>query len=254
MGDGLAPFRAVDTYHMSFIAYYHHRTLRLRREKALPPLTDENDLPSAHPTEAKPETPKEEKGNDDNDIENASAFSGIAPHEISILKPAQQAKLEHHQAKFAKSHSFYKPHETTTHHAFPLHMLVAAVILLDCHSLLQIMLGSFTWGWSYHTRPPWITAVILSISITVNITAGIVISVGDRMTRKKEVVERMFRQALTEEGIKKLRKKKRREGAEERKGKVEGVEFKREHLHHPAGGSHSRGRFSLDIVGRHKSG
>ncbi|KAA8575677.1 hypothetical protein EYC84_004794 [Monilinia fructicola] len=36
MGDGLAPFRAIDTYHMIYIAHYHHLTWRLRKEKALP--------------------------------------------------------------------------------------------------------------------------------------------------------------------------------------------------------------------------
>ncbi|KAK3062641.1 hypothetical protein LTR53_019271, partial [Teratosphaeriaceae sp. CCFEE 6253] len=45
MGDGLAPFRIVDTYHMCFIAHYHHLTWRLRREKKLPDLVDHNDLP-----------------------------------------------------------------------------------------------------------------------------------------------------------------------------------------------------------------
>merc|ERR1711939_802690 len=33
VGDGLAPFRAVDTYHMCYIAHSHHLTWRLRREK-----------------------------------------------------------------------------------------------------------------------------------------------------------------------------------------------------------------------------
>ena len=36
MGDGLAPFRMVDTYHMCFIAHFHHKSWRLRRERALP--------------------------------------------------------------------------------------------------------------------------------------------------------------------------------------------------------------------------
>lgn len=35
--------------------------------------------------------------------------------------------------------------------------------------------------------------------------------IGDRMTRKKDVVERLFRQQLTEEAMKKIRKKKRKE-------------------------------------------
>lgn len=186
MGDGLAPFRIVDTYHMIFIAHYHHLTWRLRREKQLPNLRDHNDLPAQRVKEVDPE----------------SANSDEA--EFSVLNAKQQQRLIHHQAKFSKSHSFYKPHETTTHHAFPLRLLVAIVVLLDCHSLLQIALGTCTWAIDYHTRPQALTATILSCSITVNITAGILISIGDRRTRKKDVVQKMERQQMTAEAIKKV--------------------------------------------------
>lgn len=101
-----------------------------------------------------------------------------------------------------------------THNAFPLRLLVAIVVLLDCHSFLQIALGTCTWAINYKTRPFALTTVILCCSITVNITAGILISVGDHRTRKKEVLEKMFRQELTEEAIKKVerRKSKRESG------------------------------------------
>lgn len=190
MGDGLAPFRVVDTYHMIFIAHYHHLTWRLRKEKALPKLEDHNDLPAILPE----------------DIEDQ-----IVEDEISVLNPAQQKKLQHHQKKFNRSHTFYKPHETTTHHAFPLRLLVAVVVLLDCHSLLQIALGTCTWAISYKTRPFALTTVILCCSITVNITAGVLISVGDHRTRKKEVLERMFKQDLTKEAIRKMEKRREKE-------------------------------------------
>ena len=186
MGDGLAPFRAVDTYHMCFIAHYHHLTWRLRREQALPKLKNHNDLPAVQPEEAEV---TEEKA------------------EFSVLNEAQVKRLAHHQKKFSKSHSFYKPHETATHHAFSLRLLVAIVVLLDCHSLLQIALGTCTWAISYHVRPFALTTVILCCSITVNITAGVLISIGDHKSRKKDVVERMFRQELTGEAMKKVEKK-----------------------------------------------
>ncbi|KAI9050327.1 hypothetical protein LZ554_005494 [Drepanopeziza brunnea f. sp. 'monogermtubi'] len=189
MGDGLAPFRAVDTYHMCFIAHYHHLTWRLRREKSLPKLANDSDLPAVQPEEVQ-------------DVEK---------QEYSVLSPEQVEKLHHHQQKFAKSHSFYKPHETSTHYAFPLRMLVAIVVLLDCHSLLQIALGVCTWAISYHVRPFALTTVILCCSITVNITAGILITVGDHKTRKKDVRERMVRQDLTADAIRRMEKKRRHE-------------------------------------------
>ena len=185
MGDGLAPFRAVDTYHMCFIARYHHLTWRLRKKKALPELVDHNDLPDRRASAA--------------DIEDQIDKEETA--EFSVLKPRQQMRLQYHQAKFSKAHTFYRPHETSTHHAFPLRLLVAVVCMLDCHSLFQVALGTCTWSWDYHTRPSALTATILSCSITCNITAGILISVGDHRTRKKDVLERITRQELTQEAL-----------------------------------------------------
>lgn len=198
MGDGLAPFRAIDTYHMCFIAHYHHLTWRLRKEQALPKLNNKNDLPAVQPEDLE-QTPSETQ----DDLDGKAEFS--------VLNPNQVRKLAHHQKKFARSHSFYKPHETSTHHAFPLRLLVAIVVLLDCHSMLQISLGACTWGINYKVRPFALTTVILCCSITCNITAGVLISIGDHKTRKKDVKERMFRQELTAEAMKKMNKKAKKE-------------------------------------------
>ncbi|KAL5360393.1 hypothetical protein BJX96DRAFT_70854 [Aspergillus floccosus] len=206
MGDGLAPFRAIDTYHMIFIAHYTFLTWKLRRKKRLPDLKDKNDLPSRRETDIDVEfgdTPKDEE------------------FEYSVLNPVQQQKLIHHQTKLSKSHTFYKPHETLTHHAFPLRMLIAIVVLLDCHSLLQIALGACTWGIDYHVRPFALTTVILCCSITCNITGGVLIMIGDRRTRKKDVVERLFREQLTREAMKKINKKRRKKEREEREAEQE---------------------------------
>ena len=191
MGDGLAPFRTVDTYHMIFIAHYHHLTWKLRRKRALPELQNHNDLPTETPT-------------------NGDLEAGIPDKvELSVLSDKQQANLDHHAAKYSKSHTFYRPHETDTHYAFPVRLLITVTVLLDCHSLFQISLGACTWGISYHHRPQALTATILCCSIACNISAGITIVIGDRMTRKKEVVERHFRQGLTKSAIKKVQKERK---------------------------------------------
>lgn len=153
----------------------------------MPKLKNENDLPV--------------KFSKEHDVESALDDK----HETSVLSPKQEARLRYHQNKFARSHSFYKPHETITHTAFPLRLLVAVVVLLDFHSCFQIALGACTWGISYHVRPQALTAVILSLSISCNIAGGIVISVGDRKTRKKDVIKRLSRQALTEEAMRKVK-------------------------------------------------
>lgn len=196
MGDGLAPFRAVDTYHMIFIAHYGHLTWKLRKKKNLPKLADKNDLPATQVPDV------------DLDLEAVPAGTD---QEFTVLSPKQQAKLSHHQEKFAKSHTFYKPHETTTHYAFPLRLLITIVVLLDFHSFFQIALGACTWSINYKVRPFALTTVILCCSITCNITAGVLISIGDRRTRKKDVIEKMFRQELTEEAIHTLEKRRQEE-------------------------------------------
>ncbi|KAI9737132.1 MAG: hypothetical protein M1834_000724 [Cirrosporium novae-zelandiae] len=197
MGDGLAPFRAVDTYHMIFIAHYHHLTWSLRKKKELPKLENKNDLPS------------KEEADVDVDVEDMAGSD--EQQEFSVLTSKQQQRLTHHQNKFSKSHTFYKPHETTTHYAFPVRLLITIVVLLDCHSLFQIALGTCTWAINYHVRPFALTTVILCCSITCNVTGGVLISIGDHKTRKKDVVERMLRQELTEEAMTKLEKKKEKE-------------------------------------------
>ncbi|PNS21797.1 sodium/hydrogen antiporter [Sphaceloma murrayae] len=191
VGDGLIPWRTVDTYHMIFIAHYHHLTWRLRKEKRLPKLPNQNDLPTRISLDINRviETPDLEAART-----HVSSDAGDDEY-VSVLTPEQQRKLEHHQTKFAKSHTFYKPHETETHYAFPLRLLVAIVVLLDFHSIFQIALGVTT--------------------LTCNITGGILISIGDKRTRKKEVRERMFRQELTDQAIKKVEKRrKKKEGIE----------------------------------------
>ncbi|WPH04259.1 Hypothetical protein R9X50_00714800 [Acrodontium crateriforme] len=191
IGDGMAPFRVVDTYHMCFIAHYHHLTWRLRKEKALPTLVDHNDLPNRRLSAAAIE--------DVVDKEETAEFS--------VLTPLQQRRLQYHQAKFSKAHTFYKPHETSTHHAFPLRLMIASVVLLDFHSIFQVALGTCTWSIDYRVRPQALTATILACSLTCNIVAGIIISIGDKRTRKKDVLERIFRQGLTEQAIRHVRQK-----------------------------------------------
>jgi hypothetical protein len=202
VGDGLAPFRAVDTYHMIYIAHYHHFTWSRRKKDRLPELQDHNDLPASNvPIAGTPDSVPE-------DPEKRFEFT--------VLTPEQQKKLEHHENKFCKSHSFYKPHETETHYAFPLRLLVAIVVLLDFHSIFQIALGACTWSIYYKVRPMALTTVILCCSIACNATAGLVILIGDRKTRKKDVLERMNRQELTEMAIQKVEKRREKESESER--------------------------------------
>ncbi|RBR22703.1 hypothetical protein FVER53590_03251 [Fusarium verticillioides] len=245
MGDGLAPFRAVDTYHMFFIWRFSRLIKRAEqgkkprnrlRKKRVPPGVSTNPEHS-HLTghqarallEAQDYNPERDGtvGTIDNQpqpqpespetVDLEGAKSNSPDSDMPALTFAQFKSLQHHQKKMAKSHSFYKPNETFTHFAFPQRYLIAIVILLDCHSCLQISLGACTWGIDYHTRPFALTTVILCVSITCNITAGLLISIGDRKTRKKDVWELLDRQELTQDAIKHMKKKKEEEEKEKEK-------------------------------------
>ena len=206
MGDGLAPFRAVDTYHMAFIAHYMIKTWKIRQARALPDLRNKNDIPSRVEANVDIET-----GNVHGSSDKGEGGEEGEDYEFSVLSEREQMRLMHHQEKFAKSHTFYKPHETSTHYAFSLKFLITIVVLLDLHSCFQIALGSCTWSINYHKRPFALTTVILCCSIVCNISGGVMIMIGDRRARKKDVVERMFREKLTALAIKKMEKKKKRE-------------------------------------------
>ena len=304
IGYGLAPFRAVDTYHMIYIAHYHRLTWRIRRERNMPDLHDKNDLPdngvadekvlarrntativattgmevdlesglqrlqpkrkSTNNAAVEQDANKKKKlrlpgwmirikntfrkpveevegirrqnlphqdsqggqtsekkqrlsSGEENDAassKSTSSASSESDNEYSVLTPQQQAKLIHHSTIFARSHTFYKPHETFTHYAFPLWILILVVVLLDCHSLLQFSLGATTWGIYYKNRHEAITSTILCLSITVNITAGVMISVGDKKSRKKDIVDRLARQELTNEAIQHIERKRQKRNKE----------------------------------------
>jgi hypothetical protein len=187
MGDGLAPFRAWDTYNMIYIVHYYRLTWKIRRLRDLPKLENKNDLP-----------------------EEREEYVGIEETKAgfyTVLSRKQHESFLKHQTRFCNSHTFYKPHETTTHFAFPIRLVIAIQIFLDCHSMLQISLGACTWGIDYKRRPFALTTVILCCSITCNLTAAVLISLGDHKTRKKDVLKRMFHQELTNEAIEKIERK-----------------------------------------------
>lgn len=244
MGDGLAPFRAMDTYRLFFIVRYTRiierakkgkfprKRARLQKQNIPPEVRESMDMNMMAPGRVSlsqapglvanhPQTqrssaevtaefpPLEDEQHQLRELEDGK--SDATEDWMSVLTPKQQKRLIHHKKKMAKSHSFYKPQETFTHRAFPLSYLIAIVLLLDMHSCLQISLGATTWGIDYRTRNPAITTVILCVSITANITAGLTISRGDKISRKKDVVKLLDRQALTGDAIKQMEKKKKNE-------------------------------------------
>ncbi|MCO5613935.1 hypothetical protein L7F22_068215 [Adiantum nelumboides] len=318
VGLGFAPFRAVDTYRMIWIAKMHYKTWERRKDLGLNDLLDKNDLPrpdedgsnqvsrvvtgqdapthssagrsarsqgdiesmarstdvtpskqpkhwwdlkhdqitspgrmnlispqSSHDSdshirhsrkhkkhfivpnkeESSPENEEEEDDSNDNSgnlkqeankkpvlKRNESIKSELVKEreEIVVLTKEEQAKLEHHQRKFHASHTFYRFHETSTHRAFPLDLMIAIVCLLDCHSILQGALGGCTWGIKYTHRPTALTATLITCSLSCNAMAGLLIYIGGRKTKKREEVERRLKIALEAMALAKIERRRAR--------------------------------------------
>ncbi|WFD05197.1 hypothetical protein MVES1_000525 [Malassezia vespertilionis] len=271
VGLGFAPFRAVDTYRMAYIAHYHFVTYKRRKLLNLPKLENENELPRYSDSRIQkllhgsPDADEAPEGDNRKELRDPSKYlqaigvkhaqGGYAPEvygvenlfgpipgqpgavrtapealqkqrlqrapsiksmvskdtgEVSMLSPTEQAMLQHQQRMFHASHTFYRYCETSTHWPFPLRIMMAIVILLDSHSILQATLGGVTWGIPYHHRPTALTATIISCSLSCNAIAGILIWQGGKRTRKTEVVKRRVKLALEELAIERMERKRRK--------------------------------------------
>lgn len=212
VGICLAPWRAVDTYHLIYIVRWDR--FAMKQLRAVAGSTNDQDA------SGDVETGSDHKINSDEDLT------------LSVLSSQQRASLEYHQACFAKSHTFYKPRESETHQAFPLRLLIAIVILLDSNSILQLTLALCAWIIPNHARSLALTISLLCCGMGCNIAGGILISIGDKRTRKKEAVERMWRQQLTAEAIRRTEAKRAKaERKKQKKLETEDEERKRRLQH-----------------------
>ncbi|KAH7025818.1 uncharacterized protein B0I36DRAFT_386211 [Microdochium trichocladiopsis] len=246
VGIGLIPWRAVDTYHMIYIVRLEH-IARKRLQAAGATDTASNTHAATESTVRI--VVENADGNGGGrvtaDLESGRDRKGVNADDLaSALNLQQRNSLEHHQACFAKSHTFYKPRDSETHHAFPVRLLIAIVILLDGNSVFQLALALCTWTIRYRSRPMSLTVSLLCCAMACNISAAILISIGDRRTRKKDAVERMWRQELTREAI---RRKEKKIKAEEDKRRIQLERVKEEEEY---GGRTSSQwlRKSLDVV------
>ncbi|KIR60249.1 hypothetical protein I314_04105 [Cryptococcus bacillisporus CA1873] len=167
-GVGLIPWRVIDTYRMSVIWTLKRRAERRREKMDLPPIEDENDLP------------------DPQDI----------PGYIHVLNEKEAAKLRHHQEKFALSQTWYKPHATATHRAFPIRWALWNTILMDGNSFFQCILCGCMWGMNWHERPAWTTGCLIPLSFLCGIGAAVLIYCGSAKTKKHQAVSKKLRQAM----------------------------------------------------------
>ncbi|CAE6347069.1 unnamed protein product [Rhizoctonia solani] len=167
-GIGLIPWRVIDTYRIAKIWHYRQVTRRLRRNAKLPALIDGNDLPDP--------------------VYN--------PNYVHVLSDKQQEDLHYQQQKFMASQTWYRPHETETHKAFPIKTALFICLFIDFNSVFQCMLCGCMWGLNRFERPAWTTGTLIPASFLCGIAAGVLIWRGGNQTKKVKEVEQRLREAL----------------------------------------------------------
>ncbi|KAG8713590.1 hypothetical protein FRC11_011683, partial [Ceratobasidium sp. 423] len=150
------------------IWHYRQVTRRLRRKAELPALIDGNDLPDP--------------------IYN--------PNYVHVLSDRQQEDLHYQQQKFMASQTWYRPHETETHKAFPIKTALFICLYIDFNSVFQCMLCGCMWSMNRFERPAWTTGTLIPASFLCGIAAGVLIWRGGNQTKKVKEVEQRLREAL----------------------------------------------------------
>ncbi|KAG8816584.1 hypothetical protein FRC17_000267 [Serendipita sp. 399] len=170
-GVGFLPWRIMDTYHILWISHFDRMDQRLRRKANLPQVGDVNDIPDPL----------------------------IDSEHIPMLTEKQLEKLRHHQVRFMKSQTWYRPHATDTHRAFSIKYALAICFFVDGNSVFQIILCGCMWGLDRFNRPPWTTGSLIPLSFICGIVAAILIWKGGEQSKKSTEVEARLREALDKE-------------------------------------------------------
>ncbi|KAI0251281.1 hypothetical protein BJV78DRAFT_1282565 [Lactifluus subvellereus] len=167
-GIGLIPWRVIDTYRMFKIWYYKRRTRKLRKKAGLPELYDKDDLPDPM----------------------------FDPNYVHVLTDKEEYELHHQQKKFMKSQTWYRPHGTETHRAFPINTALWICLLNDGNSIFQCVLAGCMWSMNRFVRPAWTTGLLIPAAFSCGIASGILIWRGGKRTKRTERVEERLRRVL----------------------------------------------------------
>ena len=74
--------------------------------------------------------------------------------------------------------TWYRPHATATHKAFPITWALWNTVLMDLNSVFQCILCGCMWGLNQYERPAWTTGSLIPLSFLCGIGAGVLIWQG----------------------------------------------------------------------------
>ncbi|KAI0650754.1 hypothetical protein C8Q79DRAFT_1006990 [Trametes meyenii] len=184
---GFIPFRVMDTYRVCKIWHYKRKIAKLRQKASLPELYDPDDLP--------------DPVYDPNYIQVLTEDQQIDLHYRELFPAAISLRMLYsapfsEQHKFMASQTWYRPHGTQTHRAFPIDLALWICVCNDLNSFFQCLLSGTMWGLDRFARPAWTTGTTLPAAFVAGIVAGVLIYWGGRKTRRTEQVEERLRMAL----------------------------------------------------------
>ncbi|VDB96951.1 unnamed protein product [Peniophora sp. CBMAI 1063] len=167
-GLGMAPWRILDTYRIYKIWRMKRITRKRRLRQGLPKLLDSDDLPDPQ----------------------------YDPNYVHVLTDKEQTSLRYQQSKFMHSQTWYRPHGTETHRAFPIHYALWICALNVANSVFQAMLAACMWSMDLHQRPAWTTGCLIPCAFLCGIVSGVLIWRGGELTKRTKRVEELLRVAL----------------------------------------------------------
>ncbi|KII95087.1 hypothetical protein PLICRDRAFT_33917 [Plicaturopsis crispa FD-325 SS-3] len=170
-GIGLIPPRLLDTYRIYKIWHYKRRTRSLRAKAGLPQLYDEDDLPDP----------------------------AYDPSYVHVLSEAEQRDLHHQQVRFQKHQTWYRPHGTETHRAFPINTALLVCLFNDGNSVFQIILCACMWSLNRFQRPAWTTGSLIPLSFLCGIASAVCMWRGGAKTKRTKEVQERLRECLAQE-------------------------------------------------------
>ncbi|KAK7470537.1 hypothetical protein VKT23_001962 [Stygiomarasmius scandens] len=170
-GIGLIPYRVLDTYRIAKIWHYKRKTNKLRKKAGLPQLYDADDLPDP----------------------------AYDPNYVHVLTDKEQVDLHRQQVKFQYSQTWYRPHGTETHRAFPINTALLICCLNDWNSVFQCILCGTMWGLNRFERPAWSTGILIPAGFICGISSAILIARGGAKTKRTVVVKEKLQAALEAE-------------------------------------------------------
>jgi len=95
-----------------------------------------------------------------------------------------------------KSQTWYRPHGTETHRAFPINTALWICLLNDGNSVFQCALAACMWSMNRFNRPAWTTSILIPLAFGCGIASGVLIWQGGKKTKRTERVEERLRRVL----------------------------------------------------------